>query len=518
MNEIRRYLPLIGIFFLALVAAACQQASRERSEYVAGYGATAVAQGVRDEQSLLQGIMPPEQVRVEEYLNYYDQNFPAPPPGYSVGFNAELGNTFLPAEGGEAWLQIGLQAAEATIEDIRPLNIALVLDKSGSMQEADKMSYLKQSLNIFVDQLMPSDILSIVAYDDETQVVLSPQPVGDGEQVRRVIASLAPGGATNLHAGLMEGYRLVMENFSQEANNRVILFTDGNANRGVTDPDQIAADSLAYNSEGIFLSTIGLGLDFNDELLSKLAEQGKGNYYFVTDAEEMERIFKEEAKGLVQTVAKKVWLTLQLGAGVQVQRVYGYEYDLKEGVLRVQFDDAGAESTQILMIKVLVPGGEGAEQTFARASLTYEDVFSLENVELEQLLSYSYGAPSPYDPLVAPAVRRNATILRMAEALQQVGFLCQERRYSQALTLVQEVKPAVWKIATEEKDEQVQEDVTLLDNYETTLQKLVELASAPPQPEVVVIERRSGPCFAPLLWFGAIALFLGVAWLFKPSL
>ena len=107
--------------------------------------------------------MPAEEIRVEEYLNYYVQCFPAPPAEHVLEFNATLGNTHVPYSGGEVWLQVGLQATEATEEDIRPLNVALVLDKSGSMADADKMRYLKQSLYVFLEELDPEDIISIVA-------------------------------------------------------------------------------------------------------------------------------------------------------------------------------------------------------------------------------------------------------------------------------------------------------------------------------------------------------------------
>jgi Ca-activated chloride channel family protein len=480
MNTYRRSGWFLWIMIIAVGLAACaapQDASRSRSEYVAEYGATVAAQGYVSESELLKGIMPAEEIRVEEYLNYYEQNFPQPSSEYALGINATLGNTFVPDEGGEVWLQIGLQAGESTEQDLRPLNVALVLDKSGSMADADKMTYLKQSLYIFLDELDSEDIISIVVYDDQASVWLPAQSVGDGEAVRSAIDQLNPGGSTNLHGGLMLGFEQVEKYYSDQLNNRVILFTDGVANVGVTDPDQIAADALAFNQQGIFVSTIGLGLDFNDELLSTLAEQGKGNYHFISDAEEMERVFRQEAAGLVQTVATDVWLTVELATGTQLQRVYGYDYDLKGSTMKVQFDDAGAETNQILMVKMIVPASQGYDLSLANATLDYIDAFSEERVQEQVALSVSYGAPEPYDPFVSPSVRRNATILLMAETLQQVSFLCDQRDYQEALDLVQEIKADIWEIATQEGDEEMQEDVILLDNYETILQRLIEVSS-----------------------------------------
>jgi Ca-activated chloride channel family protein len=459
--------------------ASSQEASRTRSEYVAEYGATVAAGGYATEGELLRGIMPAEEIRIEEYLNYYDQDFPAPPPGSPLGINAKLGSNFVPYNGGEVWLQIGLQAGKTSKQDLRPLNVVLVLDRSGSMADKDKMDYLKQSLRIFLEELAPEDFIAIVVYDTQANVLLPAQPVGDGARIRAAIEQIRPGGSTNLHGGLMLGYREAQRYYSPDLNNRVILLTDGIANEGVTDPDDIAADSLTYNQQGIFLSTIGLGLDFNDDLLSTLAEQGKGNYHFINDAEEMERVFKTEAAGLVQSVATDVWLTLDLIPQAQVERVYGYGYELRRNIMHVQLDDVGAESNQILMIKMVLPPGQGNGLPLARMGLTFTDPFTEQTGRQEVDLSFSYGAPDPYNPLIEPSVRRNATLLTMAETLQQVSYLCDQRRYQEALGLVMEVKGRVWEIATQESDEQMQEDVDLLTNYETILEALIEIAESP---------------------------------------
>jgi len=515
-REDRRIVLVAGLvcalLWLAACAPAVQDASRARSEYVAERGATIAAQDYASEAALLRGIMPPEQVRINEYLNYYDQSLPAPPEGQALGLSATLGNTFVPDGGGVVWLQVGLQAAAVSDpqEDLRRLNLALVLDKSGSMASADKMSYLKQSLRLFVAGLHPEDLLAIVAYDDEAQVVLPTQAVGDGQAALSAIESLRPGGATNLHAGLMLGYAEVERYFDPRLNNRVILMTDGIANRGVTDPDQIAAESKAYNEKGIYLSTIGLGFEFNDKLLSTLARQGKGNYHFVGDAKDMQRVFQQEAAGLVQTVGTNVWLTAELPDGAQVQRVYGYGYNLQDGQLRVQFDDAGSGTTQVLVIKMVVPAkGEEGERVLADLLLSYQDPVSGVEITRTGSVPISYGAPAPYDALVSPRVRRNAAILRMAETLQEVGFLVQQRQYQQALDLVREVKPEVWRVATEEGDEQFREDVKILDHYEATLTRLVELGERPapdsrqiPQPQrpgVVVCGSPAAAALAPAL-------------------
>ena len=165
--------------------------------------------------------------------------------------------------------------------------------------------------------------------------------------------------------------------------------------------------------------------------------------------------------------------------------MYGYDYELDEDTMRVQFDNAEAEGSQVLMVKMVVPGGEGGEggeRSLAHATLEYNDVFAEESAVQEADLTVSYGAPTPYDPLVSPQVRRNVVILQMAQALQEVSYLVDEARYEDALSLVGEVKGDVWRVATEEDDADMKEDVEILDNYETTLQRLIEMRAATPVP------------------------------------
>ncbi|MCP4616939.1 MAG: VWA domain-containing protein, partial [Bradyrhizobium sp.] len=174
-------------------------------------------------------IVPEEEVRVAEYLSYYEQHFPAPADA-ALGLDLRLGNEQIPTAGGEVWLQIGVQAREAEDEQVTPLNLALVIDRSGSMSAPDKWPYLQQSLRVFFRSLGPDDIVAVVGYDDEAEVVLPAQRVGDYGWIEWTIERLYPRGSTNLHAGLMLGFQEVDKNFDVRRNNRVILLTDGIAN------------------------------------------------------------------------------------------------------------------------------------------------------------------------------------------------------------------------------------------------------------------------------------------------
>ena len=270
------------------------------------------------------GIVDAEQVRVAEYLNYYEQRFPEPL-NTTLGLDLRLGNGTAPAAGGEAWLQIGVQAQSARAEEIAPLTLALVIDCSGSMDDAGKMAWVKQSLRVFLNSLAANDQVTIIGYSDDAWLLEPMRTVGDGAWIAAAIERLTPTASTNLHAGLMLGLREVNRRYDPARNNRVILLTDGIANVGVTDPQAIAADAKAFNDRGVYLATIGLGHDVNDALLSELAIQGKGPYHFIDSAEEMDKVFRKDALGLMAKVAANVAVTIHPEPGVQLDQVTGYE-------------------------------------------------------------------------------------------------------------------------------------------------------------------------------------------------
>src|SRR6185503_15126637 len=166
----------------------------------------------------------PEEIAVEEFVNYHKHRLPLPKVGQAVAMDTRFGNSEVSPSQREAVLQIGFTTAEVNERtDLRPLNLVLVIDKSGSMAEYDKMSRVKDSLRTMLTKLRPDDVISIVAFDTGAEVLYPANRVGDGHTVRRAIDCLEPSGWTNLHGGLMLGYAEAKKNFRAAATNRVIL-------------------------------------------------------------------------------------------------------------------------------------------------------------------------------------------------------------------------------------------------------------------------------------------------------
>lgn len=412
-------------------------------------------------------IVPAENVRVAEYLNYYEQRFPAPAGNEPLNLDVRLGNPYVAETGGDVWVQIGLQARQAPGQERSPLNLVLVLDRSGSMQEDDKMPYLKESLRVFLHSLRPDDIAGIVAYSDEAEVLRETQFVEDGWWIQNAVAGLQARGSTNLYDGLMLGFQQAERHFDIRRNNRVILLSDGIANVGLTDPARIAADARYYNDRGIYLSTIGLGLDFNDTLLSTLAYQGHGAYHFIDSAGEMERVFQEEVEGLVEKVASDVAVTIE-DAGAALQSVVGFEGSLPAGPVRVQLKDMGAGDSQVLVAKFRV-NGITTPKPLANIVLTYHDVFGQRQHQLSAVPLLRPAENRPTDPLLDIEVRRNVTIVQTAEALREIDHLFSAGRYEEAWNLAHRMEGRLRQVAADAADGQMVKDADLFLRYQMTL-------------------------------------------------
>jgi Ca-activated chloride channel family protein len=224
----------------------------------------------------------------------------------------------------QATLQVSMNTPvdPATLERL-PLNLAVVVDTSGSMSADDRIGFVKQGLHLLVDELAPGDRLALITYaTTATQHTgLDADPVA--EELHPLIDSLEAVGATNIYDALELGMSEVAENYDVERQNRVILLSDGQPTAGVLDTGAIIDMAETYIEDGIGLTTIGVGLDFNVDLMRGLAEGGAGNFYFLEDSSATTEVFTEELDYFVTPLALGVRLQVTAGAGYGLGDVYG---------------------------------------------------------------------------------------------------------------------------------------------------------------------------------------------------
>jgi Ca-activated chloride channel homolog len=297
-------------------------------------------------RSLEDGVLPPaDQIRPEEFVNYFEQGY-AEPAG--TGFAVSVDGTELPDwyDAGDAThvMRVGLQTQSASDEERADVNLTFVIDVSGSM-EGDRIALVRDSLDLLVSQLRPTDSVAIVTYESDSEVLLGMTDVGDGEELRASIDDLYARGSTNMEAGLEDGYALAGEVFDPEKDNRVILLSDGEANVGITEHDAMLEALGEEIAEGITLLTVGVGDSYNQELLEQLADNGDGwAVYFATETE-AERVFSERLTSTLGVAARdaKIQVTFD-DATVAEYRLIGFE---NRAIADEDFEDDEADGGEV---------------------------------------------------------------------------------------------------------------------------------------------------------------------------
>lgn len=279
---------------------------------------------------------------------------------------------------GNFYVELKANKYNGNHETHTPLNISVVIDRSGSMA-GDKMQNAKKAAKYIVDQLSSDDYLSVVIYDGEVTLLQPTISVNNKQAIKYKIDAITDRGGTNLMGGAMKGYEEVKRFYKPGYINRVLLLSDGQANEGITDPQQIEKIVRNQNKEnGISISTFGLGNDYNEDLMTAMAETGTGNYYFINNTEKIASIFKKELNGLMEVVAQNTTLTITIPDFVNIEKVYGYKYDQIGNQLTIHLHDIFSEETKGLLIKYRIQNGNNTAVKFI-AKANYADATNKEN-------------------------------------------------------------------------------------------------------------------------------------------
>ena len=349
------------------------------------------------------GYLPPdESVRVEEYVNYFEQDYEPPRDIEGEGAFAVHLEGAPSLYGGERYYlaRVGLQGYEVPPEARKDVVLTFVIDVSGSMDMESRLELVKDALWLLVEQLRPTDQVGIVVYGSRAHVVLEHTPVENSRRILRAIDQLRPEGSTNAEEGLVVGYRLAAEAFDPQAINRVILCSDGVANVGRTGPDAILEQIRDYAERGIYLTTVGFGMgNYNDVLMEQLADNGDGFYAYVDTLKEAERVFVHELVSTLQVIARDAKIQVDFNpAVVSRYRLLGYENrDVADEDFRndeVDAGEIGVGHSVTALYEIKFHPDRPESETAMTAYVRYEDPDTGQVTEIARSIARADFAPT----------------------------------------------------------------------------------------------------------------------------
>lgn len=305
---------------------------------------------------------------------------------------AVLGNRFaLASESSREHLLLLLKSSGMMMGRRMPLNLCLVIDRSGSM-EGEPLEYVKRACGYVVDLLEPTDALSIVTFEESVEVVMPARRVVNKSLVKEHINRIVAGNTTNLYDGLMAGCMQVASLGAAGYLNRVLLLTDGEPTAGIKDFNSIVSQVAEQKRRGITVTALGFGSEYNEELMAGIARRSGGNYYYIAQPALIPEVFRRELETLMTITAKNVRVRMQLPRGVQVRYVYGVSSPTM-GPRTVEFllPDIERGSTIANLTELAFERHTPGTYRVVRAEVTYDDAISgrMESLSLDAVIEFT---------------------------------------------------------------------------------------------------------------------------------
>ena len=293
----------------------------------------------------------------------------------AVRLHLDLDRAILPAETPDKVIvKVSLDALRLPRGARPPVNLALVIDRSGSMA-GEKIEQAREAAIEVVRRLAPDDVFALVAFDTTVQTLVPAQRVGNGRELEEAIGGIRAGSSTALFGGVSQGASEVRKHIEDRRYiHRILLLSDGQANVGPSSPEDLGRLGAALVKEGISVTTVGLGLGFNEDLMTRLAQRSDGNTYFVEASSDLPRIFNAELGDVLSVVARRVRIEIEFPDGIRPLCFVGREGIIRGQRAEIALNQLYGGQEKFLLIEASVPPEKaGAEREVARASVTFED-------------------------------------------------------------------------------------------------------------------------------------------------
>ncbi len=307
-------------------------------------------------------LPPKDAVRIEEMVNYFDYDYPNPNGDHPFEVVTEMSDC--PWNSDNKLLHIGIQGKKLDYDEIKPSNLVFLIDVSGSMSDNNKLPLLKKSLKMLVKELQEDDKVSLVVYAGAAGVVLEPTPASESEKIINALDRLEAGGSTAGGAGIQLAYDLAIEHLKPEGNNRVILATDGDFNVGNSSTGDLVRLIEEKRKSGVYLTICGFGMgNYKDGRMEEISNAGNGNYFYIDNIREAEKVFVTQMRANMFTIAKDVKIQVEFNPlKVKAYRLIGYENRVMDNQ---DFEDdtkdageLGAGHTVTALYEIVTANGE----------------------------------------------------------------------------------------------------------------------------------------------------------------
>ena len=378
--------------------------------------------------------------------------------GDTLVVDARLGHTQLArSSNGETYLfaQVGA-ASEGTTMVTTPMNLALVIDRSGSMK-GERIANAMNAAVFALERMRDGDTISVVAFDTAAQIIVAPTTVAAGTRssIEAAIRSIRLGGDTCISCGLQEAMaQLSRSTLGAGRLDRMILLSDGVTNSGVRDMPGMRAIANRMHARGVTISTIGVDVDFDEKMMAAIANEANGRHYFVANASGLAGVFASEFDDLLASVASEAELTITLASGVEVVEVFDRSFRREGDKLVVPFGTFSGKQEKTILVKLRVPTDREGDAPVADLKLAYRDLVKKTNASCDASLALAIrDSAAALDPFVAARLERSRTAQTLTEAnvLFETGRVGEARaklaargddlRKSEAIALAAPSKP-----------------------------------------------------------------------------
>jgi Ca-activated chloride channel family protein len=401
--------------------------------------------------------VPPDAVRTEELLNYFNFKYLAPPRDSVFGFSSYVSEC--PWNKTNQLLALHISARKLEPEKIPPSNLVFLIDISGSMDMPNRLPLLKSAFILLVNNLRDKDTVSIVVYGSTIGIWLQPTSGQEKEKIRKSIEELYPGGSTAGESGIRTAYALAKSQFIKDGNNRVILATDGDFNVGQTSEDELEKLITLHQQSGIYLTCLGVGMgNYKDSKLEVLAKKGNGNFAYLDNEREAEKVLVKELTQTLYSVADNAFLNIEFNADlVKNYRLIGFDNKRKalvDSVNELDGGEVGSGHSVIALFEIDPVFTTGLPET-SKGNLANVSVrYKLPNDTLQRYTTYHCAyTVTPFHSL--PATYRFASSVAMFAALLKDSKYTRNYSWNDVI-----------KLATESEDPQdaiQQEFITIIE-------------------------------------------------------